>query len=114
MFRITFTYNKVFYFSQLNLFITCDLSKIYFQSESKTCWSKALDILFQKHLIFYSEKDVIPENDYSIPEFSFIFFANFFIACQLSKIYLQLERKESLYLAQNFRIFIFRKKRCYL
>ena len=111
MFRITFTYNKVFYFSQLNLFITCDLSKIYFQSERKTCWSKAFDILFKN---FYSEKDVIPENDYSIPEFSFIFFANFFIACQLSKIYLQLERKKSLYLAQNFRIFIFRKKRCFL
>ena len=98
---------------------TCSLLAIFlkftFNQKEKRglVWSKVFDILFQKHLIFYSEKDVIPENDYSVPEFSFLFFANFFIACQLSKIYLQLERKESLYLAQNFRIFIFRKKSCY-
>ena len=72
--------------------------------------SKTFDILFQKHLIFYSEKEVIPENDCSVPEFSFLFFANLFIAYHISKFYLQLERKASLYLAQNFR-FLFSEKR---
>ena len=38
IFRITFTSNKVVYFSQVNVFIACHLSKIYLQSESKG-WS---------------------------------------------------------------------------
>ena len=75
--------------------------------------------LFQKHSIFYSGKMVFLENSCS-----WIFYfsqVKVFLACHISKIFLQSERKAWFYLAQNFRVFIsktfkflFRKKICSL
>ena len=117
IFRITFISNKVFYFSQVNVFIVCHLSRIYLQSEKMggLIWPKTFDFLFHKHSVFCSEKKRCSLK-IAVPEFSSVF-----IACHFSKIHLQSERKAWLYLAQNFPFFIsktfeflFRKKRCSL
>ena len=61
IFRITFTSNKVFYFSQVSVFVAYHLSRIYLQSEKKGgfIWPKTFNFLFQKHSNFYSEKRVV-------------------------------------------------------
>ena len=65
IFRIIFTSNKVFQFSQTNVFIAYLFCKIYLLSE-KSVFFLALtvrffiDFLIQKHLIFYSEKRIVP------------------------------------------------------
>ena len=44
---LSFTSNQVFYFSQVDVFIGCHLSKIYLQSERKASFY-LVDFLFQK------------------------------------------------------------------
>ena len=53
-----FTSDKIFYFSQVNVFIACHLSKIYLQLERKRgfIWSQTFDFLLQKPSNIYSEK----------------------------------------------------------
>ena len=68
IFRITFTSNKVFYFSQVNVFIACHLSQIFPKSDRRAWFylvqnfrffiSKTFDFLFSK-------KEVFLENSYS-------------------------------------------------
>ena len=61
IFRITFTSNKVYYFSQANVLIACSPGKIYLHSERKACFflPNTFDFLFQKHSHIYSEKRVV-------------------------------------------------------
>ena len=59
---LSFTSNKVFYFSHVNVFIACHLSKIYLQSERKAWFylvqnvrfsvSKTFEYLFRKKELF--------------------------------------------------------------
>ena len=51
----SFTSNKVFYFSHVNVSIACHFSKIHLQSE-RSKMSKTFGFLFQKPSNFYSEK----------------------------------------------------------
>ena len=69
--RITFTSNKVFYFSQVNI-IACHLPKIQLKLERKAWFylPKTFDFLFQKHLIFYSGKRMFLET--TVLEFSIV------------------------------------------
>ena len=62
VFRITFTSNKVYYFSQANVLITCRPCKIYLHSERKACFfflPKTFDFLFQKRSNIYWGKRVV-------------------------------------------------------
>ena len=69
--RITFTSNKVFYFSQVNI-IASHLPKIQLKLERKAWFylPKTFDFLFQKHLIFYSGKRMFLET--TVLEFSIV------------------------------------------
>ena len=99
----TFTSNKVFYFSQINVFIAFRLSKIYLQSERKAwfCLAKNFRFFILKNIRFFiQKKEALLEKSYS-----WIFYfrqVNLFIACHLSKIYLQSERKAWFYLPNTF------------
>ena len=55
IFRIIFTSDKVFYFSQINTFIACLLSKIYLQSERKAWFYLAQNLRFFyfKYILFF-------------------------------------------------------------
>ena len=60
IFRIEFTSNKFFCFSQINMFIACHLSEIYLQSERKAWF-----YLTQNIRLFIQKKDVFFENSCS-------------------------------------------------
>ena len=108
IFRITFTSNKV------NALIACHIClKFIFNRKEKPdfIWPKTFDFIFQKHSILIQKKEIFLENSCS-----WIFYVsqvNMFLACHLSKIYLQSERKMWFYLDQNILLhrFLFRKKR---
>ena len=74
IFMITFTLNKVFYFSQIDVFNACHLFKIFLQSERKA-WlylaqdfrffiSKTFDFSFRKNMVPW-KKEVFLENSCS-------------------------------------------------
>ena len=68
IFRITLTSNKFYYSSQVKVFATCHLAKIYFQSE-RGAWfylTQTFNFQFQKHLNIYSEKKLFFENSCSL------------------------------------------------
>ena len=86
IFRRIFTSNRVFYFSQINVFTARHLSKIFPQSEKKRgfIWPKTFDFSFEKLSIFYSEKRVFRENNCSL----IYYFSHIkeLIVCHLFKI----------------------------
>ena len=86
---------RQFEFRKKGVVLLCPKLSIFFISN-------AFNFLFRKKEVFF-------ENSYS-----WIFFfsqVKVFIACHISKIYVQLETKTWFYLAQNFRFFIsFREK----
>ena len=72
----TFTSNKVFYFSQINVFIAFRLSKIYLQSERKAwfCLAKNFRFFILKNIRFFiQKKEALLEKRYSWDFQRFIF-----------------------------------------
>ena len=88
IFRKIFASNRVFYFSQMNVFTACHLSKTCLQSERRAWFrffiSKTFDFLFRKIEVFL-------ENSY----FWIFCFSEVkvFIVCHLSKIYFNQKEK---------------------
>ena len=108
IFRIIFISNKVFYFSQINVFIDCHLSKVYFRLERRA-WSylaqsfrvfipKSFDFLFRKKRSYLK---------IAVSEFSIFLKSKFFLPAIFLKLIFNQKKKSGFIWPETF-VFYFK------